>query len=185
MSDLAIDSEGAGAWAAGWYRAIIVPAYTTTRAKVFETRDMLAKNATSRNLFVCVAVAGDVFVPIDPNPAKRILTTGPGGTRTIRATYNYKPIDWPLTTEKVAAIKASRERYKNVQGRWPDAEAQATSLSTARLGQLAKALGFDIPFSGGRFDASVLIGQQLDVRLKLDEKGFNEVAAVSLLGSHV
>ena len=74
LSDLATPEEGAGAWARGWYKALTVDGYQTGRGKVFQTSDVLAKDPASRNLFICVAVSGDFYVPSDPDPAKRKLT---------------------------------------------------------------------------------------------------------------
>jgi hypothetical protein len=183
LSDIAAPEEGAGAWPKGWFRAIILPGYTTGKGTVMETQDKLARDPVSRNLFLCFAVQGDIYVPSDPDPTKRKLSPGPGGTRNIRATYNYAPDD--MTVARLALIKDARESYKGVQGAWPDKAIQASSLSLGRLGQLEKACGFKLPFTGGRFDPAPFVGLKLDIRLIIDEKGFSEVAAVALGGSHV
>jgi len=189
LSDLATPEEGAGAWAKGWYRATIIGGYNTTRGKVFQTSDAVAKDPSSRNLFICVAVNGEAFVPSDADPSKRKLTKGPGGIRNIRVTFNYRPNDF--TADRIAQVKRAREQYKGVQGAWPDKDIQASSLSLGRLGQLEKALGFKLPFAGGRFNPQPFVSQQLDVRLTITEEdgdrkgGFSEVAAVASSGSHV
>jgi hypothetical protein len=189
LSDLATPEEGAGAWAQGWYRGTVLDGYATGRGKVMQTIDLPSKDALSRNLFICIAVNGDVFVPSDPNPAKRVLAKGPGGVRNIRATYNYRPSDF--TPERIAAVKNARAQYKATQGAWPDADIQRSSLALGQLGQLEKAIGFKLPVEGGRINPAPFVKQQLDVRLTItveSEKqrgGFSEVAAVAASGSHV
>jgi hypothetical protein len=183
LSDIAAPEEGAGAWPKGWFRAVVLPGYSTGKGNVMETTDKLARDPASRNLFLCLAVAGDVFIPSDPDPSKRTLTKGPGGVRNIRATFNYQPDD--MTATRIALIKEARERYKAVQGAWPDKAIQASSLSLGRLGQLEKAAGFKLPFSGGRFATAQFVGVHFDIRLVIDEKGFSEVAAIAPAGSHV
>lgn len=183
LSDIAAPEEGAGAWPKGWFRATVLPGYTTGKGNVMETQDKLARDPASRNLFLCLAVAGDVFIPSDPDPAKRTLSKGPGGVRNIRATFNYAPND--MTAARLALIKEAREHYKAVQGAWPDKSIQASSLSLGRLGQLEKAAGFKLPFSGGRFATQPFVGVHFDVRLVIDDKGFSEVAAIAPSGSHV
>lgn len=187
LSDLATPEEGAGAWAKGWYRATVLDGYSTGRGKVMQTSDVVAKDPASRNLFICLAVNGDAFVPSDADPSKRKLTKGPGGIRNIRVTYNYRPGDF----DRIAEVKHARELYKSVQGAWPNKDIQAASLSLGRLGQLEKAVGFKIPFANGRLNPQPFVGQQLDVRLTITEEtekqrgGFSEVAAVAPSGSHV
>lgn len=183
LADIATPDEGRGAWERGWYRAKILDGYTTGKGTVFETKDVTAKDPSSRNLFICFAVNGDVFVPSSPDPAKRKLSKGPGGTRNIRSTYNYRPSD--LSTERVAAVKAAREHYKGVHGAWPDKAIQASSLSLGRLGQLETAVGFRLPFADGRFNPQPFIGQDVEVRLTITEEGFSDVAAVAKAGTHV
>lgn len=186
LTDIAAPEEGAGAWPKGWFRAVTLPGYSTGRGKVMETADVLAKDPASRNLFICIEVAGDVYVPSDPDPAKRVVSKGPGGKRNIRVTFNYVPSDF--TAARIALVKEAREHYKNVQGAWPDKAIQASSLSLGRLGQLEKAIGMKLPFdpSAGRFMPQQLgAGIRLDVRLTIDEKGFSEVAATAPSGSHV
>jgi hypothetical protein len=185
FDDLATPSEGAGPWPKGWYRATIVEGYTTGKGTAFETRDALAKSPGSRNLFLCVQVSGDVYVPSDNDPDKRKLTKGPGGTRNIRATYNYKPSDMQDPASTAARIKAAREHYKNVQGAWPDKDLQSSSLSIGRLSQLKKAVGFTLPYADGRFDVRPFVKQQIDVRLGIDDKGFSEITAVEQFGAKV
>jgi hypothetical protein len=183
LSDLAAPEEGAGAWPKGWFRAVILPGYTTGKGTTFETSDKLARDPGSRNLFICLEVSGDVYIPSSPDPAARKLSPGPGGKRNIRATFNYNPND--LTAARIALIKEARERYKAVQGAWPDKAIQASSLSLGRLGQLEKAVGFQLPFVGGRYNPAPFVGQRVDVRLSIDDKGFSDVAAVAPAGSHV
>jgi hypothetical protein len=183
LSDLATPEEGAGAWPKGWYRADIVEGYTTGRGNAFETRDQLARDSGSRNLFLCLVVNGDVYVPSDSDPSKRKLVKGPGGVRNIRETFNYRPRD--LSPERIAAVKRARDAYSKVQGAWPDKDIQAASLSLGRLGQLEKAVGFKLPFIGDRYDVRPFIKQTIDVRLVISDKGFSEVAAVAKAGTHV
>jgi len=188
IDDLAAPTEGAGAWPKGWYRATIIDGYSTGKGTVMETRDGLSNNGTSRNMHVCFAVDGNIFVPSDSDPAKRKLTKGPGGVRNIRETYNYSPAD--SSPERLAAIRRAREGYKAKQGAWGEkgTEAhslQSSSLSVGRISQLQKAVGFKLPFEANRFDVRPLIKQSVDVRLTIDEKGFSEVAAVAKSGEHV
>ena len=189
LSDLATPEEGAGAWAPGWYKATILAGYQTGRGKVMQTSDVTAKDPSSRNLFICFAVNGDVYVPSDVNPANRKLTKGPGGVRNIRTNYNYRPSDF--TPERIAAVKQARAQNKGVSGAWADSDTQRSSLALGQLGQLEKAIGFKLPFAHGRINPAPFVNQQIDVRLTItveSEKqkgGFSEVAAVAQSGSHV
>jgi hypothetical protein len=183
LADLAMPEEGAGAWAAGWYRATIVEGYTTGRGKVMETSDQSAKDPSSRNLFVCLALDGEQYVPSSADPTKRTLQKGPGGTRNMRATFNYRSRD--LSAERIAEVQAGRERYAKVQGAWPDRALQASSLSLGRLGQLQTAVGFKLPFDGSRFQPTKFVSHQVEVRLIIGEKGFNEPQAFAVVGKHV
>lgn len=184
LADLASPEEGAGAWPKGWYRSRVLPGYTTSRQKVLETKDALSKNADSRNLTLCLEVNGDVYVPSDTDPSKRKLTKGPGGTRQILVTLNYRSTDF--TAETVARVKSARAQYAGVQGAWPDKSIQAISLTLGRFGQLEKALG-KLPFdpTSGRFVPGAIVGAAFDVRLSIDEKGFSEAAAFAPSNSHV
>lgn len=184
LADLATPEEGAGAWPDGWYRAVVVAGYTTGRGKVMETTDSISKDQASRNLHIALKLDGSAYVPSTARVSDRKLTQGPGGERQMRATFNYRPDDF--TPGRIAQVKEARERFKGVQGAWPDKAIQSSSLSLGRLGQLEKAIGFKLPFVNGRLNPQPFVGQRLDVRLKLDAtSGFSEVAAVAQAGAHV
>jgi hypothetical protein len=190
LDEFAKPTEGEGAWAKGWYRATIIPGYSTGRGKVMESSDVLSQTAGSRNLFLCFAVNGEVYVPSDPDPSKRKLTKGPGGVRNIRNTYNYKPAD--LSEEGMAIVKNARANYKGKQGAWGEqgteaSRLQASSLSLGRLGQLQKAVGFKVPFSkeAQRHDVRPFLNQLVDVHLGIDKKGFSEITDVAKAGDKV
>ncbi len=183
LADLAAPEEGVGAWPRGWYRAHIITSYTTGKGKVFETSDVLSKDAASRNLFLCLALDGTAYRPSSSDPKERVPQPGPGGVRNVRVTLNYRPGD--LTPQRIAEVREARKQYAEVQGAWPDKDIQAASLSLGRLGQLEKALGLRLPFDGNRFNVSMLVGQRLNVRLTISEDGFNEVAAFAEAGSKI
>jgi hypothetical protein len=184
LADLATPEEGAGAWPDGWYRGEIIAGYATGTGKAFETTDQMAKDPVSRNLFICLRLDGGVYVPSSRKQSDRKLMQGPGGTRNIRATFNYRITD--LSAERIAQIKDARERFKDVQGAWPDKSLQASSLSIGRLGQLEKAVGFKLPIIGGRTNPAPFVSQKLDVRLSFNsETEFSDVAAVAASGTHV
>lgn len=50
LSDLAGPTEATANWPKGWYRAVVLPGYTTGKGTQFETRDVTAKDPSSRNL---------------------------------------------------------------------------------------------------------------------------------------
>lgn len=155
-----------GALAPGWYSATIIEGYTTRKAgKVFTTSDNPSAKGDSRNLRLCFAIE----VP------------GADAIQ-MQESFNYRPSDF--STERLAFIKEARAEYKGVKGRWSDTDAQRSSLAVAKLGAIEKALGFALRTTDGMAPAKA-IDQKVDVRLIVNEDGFNEVAKFDKAGSKV
>jgi hypothetical protein len=158
--------EPGGAWTPGWYKAEIVEGYATQKSgKVFTTEDTVSNKGDSRNLRICFKVSD----------AK-------GNERTMQESLNYRPSDF--TAERLAFIKEARVEYKGVKGRWSDADAQRSSLAIASIGQLQKAVGFpQLKMANGGIAAGTFVGQSLDVRLAIDDNGYNVVNAYAPAGT--
>jgi hypothetical protein len=170
--------EPGGAWPKGWYRAEFIEGYATTKGTQFTTKDEPSKNGTSRNLTLCLRIAGDFYM----NDGER--KAGPGGVRNTFEQINYRLDDF--TPAKLAMVKELRESNKGVRGAWPgQADQQRTSLALAKLGQIEKAMGATFKRTPLGLSASHLSGRAVDVRLGVDDKGYNEVTAFAPAGSRV
>ena len=167
LSDLA-EEPSQGAWPNGWYSAQIVEGYSTRKGTQFQTEDILAKNGESRNLRLCF-----------------VVTNAKGETRNIQEQYNYRPEDF--TPERISAVKEARAEFKGVQGKWPGgaADLQRSSLALAKIGAIQKAIGFSLKSTEVGLDASIFTGQSIDVRLTVDEKGYNQIKEVAKAGTKV
>jgi hypothetical protein len=163
LSAFAQPSEGA--WPSGWYKATIIESYVTKKGHQFITQDVLSKNGDSRNLRLCFAV------------------TNGKETRNIQQGLNYRVEDF--SADRLAAISEARAQYKGLQGKWPGAasDLQRSSLALAKLGQLQKAIGFPFKIANAKIDSSPLIGQAVDVHLRIDENGFNKISKFARAGS--
>lgn len=182
LSDIASPDEGQGAWPKGWYKARSIEGFATGKGTQFVTGDVFSKDRNSRNIVICFNVKGDVFVPSSTNPSERKLSTGPSGDRNLFYRMNYRPE--AVNAQTVAAIKEAYTRFKKVNA-FPSKEMQAVALSLGRIGQLEKALGYKLPFRDGHYDPTVATGHDWDIRLDIDEKGFNTIEAVAASGAHV
>lgn len=157
--------EPGGALPRGWYAAEIIEGYASRKGNQFETKDDVSKNGSSRNLTLCLRIS-----PKNGEP------------KNMQERVNYRPSD--LTPERLAFIKEVREEYKGVKGKWSDADAQRSSLAIAALGQIEKALGVRFKRTAdGAIVPGSLIGKKLDVRLGIDDNGYNEVTAHAPLGA--
>lgn len=159
--------EVGGAWPAGWYPGEIIGGYTTGRGKQFVSEDTLSKNGESRNLRVCFRLSSSL------------------GERTTFESFNYRVSDF--TPERLGQIKELREEFKGVRGAWPgQSDAQRSSLAIAGLGQFEKALGFRLKRTElGNLNPSPFVGQKVDCRLNIDEKGYNTITAFAPAGTRV
>jgi hypothetical protein len=157
--------EPGGTWNPGWYAGEIVEGYTTQKGKTFLTEDAVSQKGDSRNLRICVKVLRGEQ------------------ERTLQESYNYRSSDF--TAERIAFVKEAREEYKGVKGRWPDADAQRSSLAIASLGQIEKAVGASFKRAQGTMVVGPLFGKKVDVRLTIDEKGYNAITFIAPVGSHV
>jgi hypothetical protein len=156
--------EPGGAWAPGWYAAETIEGYATAKGKEFTISDSVSQKGDSRNLRVCFKV------------------TGPGGDRTMQENFNYRSSDF--TAERQAYIQEARTENKGVKGRWADGDVQRSSLAVASLGQLQKGTGLtSLRISEGGLVAGAFIGKKVDVRLSIDEKGYNVITAFAPAGS--
>lgn len=151
--------EPGGALTAGWYKAEIIEGYASRKGTQFETKDEVSQKGDSRNLTLCLKVS-----PKNADP------------RNMFERLNYRPTDF--TPERIAYIKEARAEFKGVKGKWSDSDVQRSSLALAALGQIEKAVG--LPFkrnTAGELVPTVLVGQLVDVRLRVDDNGYNEVTA--------
>jgi len=159
------DYDASGAWPKGWYSAEIIEGYSTPKGKVFTTEDGVSQKGDSRNARLCFKVVG------------------PGGEqRTLQDTINYRPSDF--TAERVAYVKQARIEHKGARGRWnDDPDAQRTSLALVTINELEKAVGFNLRNADGYMFPARTVGQKVDVRLKVNEDGFNEIGGYAKAGT--
>jgi hypothetical protein len=156
---------GQGAWPNGWYAGTILPEHTGQSGNTFTTEDNPSKNGDSRNLRIIIdAVNGEE-------------------TRVLFHNANYREFD--LTPERMEEVRAARQTYKGTKGRWPDTDAQRSSLALSSLGQLEKAMGHTFSRNGSGLDVTPLHNLAVDVYLGTDEKGYNEVRQVAAKGTRV
>jgi hypothetical protein len=167
LSNLA-DEPSQGAWPVSWYKARIVEGYSTRKGTQFATEDIPSKAGDSRNLRLCFAV-----------------TNSRGETRNLQHQFNYRTDDF--TPEKMAAIKEARKEFQNLN-KWPGnaRDLQRSSLALSKLGQLQKAVGLSsliFVAPGAGLDSSVFVNRDLDIKLGVDENGFNEAREFAPAGS--
>lgn len=162
LSDVA--AEPGGAWPNGWYRATIIEGYATGRGHQFQTGDGVSKKGDSRNLMLCFNVVSAT------------------AERNMQESFNYRGSDFGR--ERLAFIKEERLANKDLK-RWPDVDAQRTSLAVAKIGQFQKAIGFtELKLtSEGGIISGVFVGQAVDVRLGVDENGYNVITAFAPAGT--
>jgi hypothetical protein len=158
LSDLAAEASG-GALKAGWYAAEVIEGYATRKGHQFTTEDTVSQKGDSRNLRICLKI----------------------GERNLQTSFNYRVTDF--SPERIAHIKELREEFKGVQGKWADADGQRSSLAIAKLGQFQKAVGFTFKRTPtGQIVASPFVGQKIDVRLNVNEEGYNDVKEFAKAG---
>jgi hypothetical protein len=167
LSELA-EEPSQGAWPTGWYAATIVEGYATRKGTQFVTEDFLSGKGDSRNLRICVQIRN----------AK-------GETRNMNQLYNYRFDD--LSLERISAIQEARQEFKGVQGKWPGgaSDLQRSSLALAKLGAIQKAVGFKLNKTSVGVSVLTLIDQSVDVRLVIDENGYNEIKEIAKAGLKV
>jgi hypothetical protein len=154
LSDVA-DEPGEGAWPLGWYRATILPGFTSRTGRAFQTEDTLSKAGDSRNLTITLNIKRD----------------GRDQTgRNMFTSRNYRIED--LTAANVERIKSG------------DAD-QRLRISLGKLGQIEKAVGQAFKrHPDGYLIAGSLVGRQVDVRLGMDKADkYNEVTAFAPAGT--
>ncbi len=158
--------EPGGAWPTGWYKSEIVEGYSTAKSgKEYHTEDAVSTKGDSRNLRLCVKI-----------------TRADGDSRTLQESFNYRPSDF--TAERLAFIKSSREDNKGAKGRWADTDAQRSSLAIAKIGQIQKACGHaEIKLANGGIAVGPFIGATPDVRVGIDENGYNIITGFSPAGT--
>jgi hypothetical protein len=158
--------EVGGAWPNGWYSATVIEGYSTSKGTQFTTSDDVSKAGDSRNFRICVSMDG-----------------GKLGTRNTFTSINYRTTDF--SADRLTAVKEAREQFKGTRGAWiGQTDLQRTSLALAQLGQLEGALGFRLKLHpAGYILASSLVGQKMDVRLTMGDKGYNEINAFDKAGT--
>lgn len=159
------DDISQGAWPNGWYSGVVREGYQSKKGKQFLTEDAPSKQGDSRNLALAIT-----------------LTNVKGEERNIQDSTNYRVTDF--TPERLAFVKEARTEYKGVKGRWPNADVQRSSLAIASLGAIERAFGHGFKRApNGALVTAPFVGQKVDVRLKTNEKGFNEIAEFAPAGT--
>lgn len=154
--------EPGGAWK-GWFKAEIIPGYTTGKGKVFTTEDVASKDGMSRNLRLCLAI------------------TNGKQTRNNFTSFNYRVEDFDK--HRMAAVEQARKTFTGVQ-KWPDSDLQRTSLALAKLGQAVKAASVKLRRrEDGVLIADAFVGGKADVYLTINEKGFNDITQFAAPGT--
>lgn len=159
--------EPGGAWPKGWYPGEVLEGYSTRNGKVIQTSDTASKDGTSRNLRIAYS-----------------LTRKDKQTRNINVLVNYRVTDFD--PGRLQFIKELRDQFKGSRGGWQGYEdAQRTSLSITQLGQIEKALGTRLKRTEqGNLVAGQFVGKKFDLRLTIDENGYNDVNAFAPVGTH-
>jgi hypothetical protein len=157
--DESFEAPAGGAWPKGWYSATILEGYSTPKGTVFTTSDNTSKDGASRNLKLCFKVSKGTQ------------------SRNLQENFNYRVSDFE--PERIAHIKAMREEFKDVQGQWPDRDAQRSSLSLVHFRNFKSVLGHGVQLNGGGgVDPSQFIGVTCEVYLGIDENNYNKVKNV-------
>lgn len=162
LADFAEDSGGA--WPKGWYKAEIIEGYSTPKGKQFFTENNTSKNGDSINMRLCFRV-----------------TNAKGDQRNIQEQFNFRPTDF--TPDRLTFIKEVRQEYKGVRGRWADSDAQRSSLAIAKIATIEKALTFSLRDRHGNTQPARAVGHSLDVRLGINEEGYNEITGFDVAGA--
>jgi hypothetical protein len=157
--------EVGGAWPKGWYAATIIEGYATPKGKQFSTGDTPSQKGDSRNLRLC------------------LKATDGKSERTMQESFNYRQGDF--SAERLAFIAEARTENKGLKN-WADKDAQRSSLAIGKLGQIGKAIaeGFQFSINGnGGLNVAPLIGVAVDIRLGINDDGFNEITGFAPAGS--
>ena len=163
LSDVA--DEVGGAWPKGWYPATIIEGYSTPKGKQFTTSDAPSQKGDSRNLRLCFSASDGK------------------SERTMQESFNYRSGD--LSAERIAYVLEARTENKGIKN-WADKDAQRSSLALGKLGQIAKAISDTFQFSlngNGGLAIAPLVGAKVDIRLGINEEGFNEVTGFAPAGT--
>ncbi len=156
--------EPGGAWK-GWFKAEIIPGYTTGKGKVFTTEDTAARDAQnpSRNFRVCLAIHNG------------------NQTRNNFTSFNYRVGDFDK--DRLSAIEQARKAFSGVT-KWPDSDLQRSSLAIAKLGQMFKATGVKPKRrEDGVLIPDAFVGAKADVYLAINDKGFNDITQFAAPGA--
>jgi hypothetical protein len=149
-----------------WYPAEVIEGYATASSFQWTTEDTASKDGASRNMRVCFRV-----------------TNSSNETRNIWASFNYRLDDF--SARKLSAIKELREQYAGKKGAWAEKDLQRTSLAVASLGQFERAFDKKVRLSrteAGNLNPGNLTGYKIDVRLGVNEDGYNTVEEYARLG---
>ena len=164
-----VAQEAGGAWPKGWYPAEIIGGYNAGGYQ-FDTADTLSKGGDSRNLRIALRLS---------SPAAHADAEGnsvsAGATRNTFFSANYQT-DF-LTAANVARVKSNA-------GSKDDKAFTRLRIALGQLGQIEKSVGFQFQkHPQGHLLAEPLVGQKVDVRLGIGEKGYNEVTAFAPAGT--
>jgi hypothetical protein len=146
----------------GWYGATVLEGYATQKGTQFTTGDTPGKDG-KRELRLCFGIAVGNSV------------------QNRQRTFFYRPEDFSV--ENIAKVKALREQFKGQRSWAGQGQAQHFSIIIGELGQLEKAVGFKLArHPNGGFITVPYVGKRLDVRIRLGNKGFDEVAGFAPAG---
>lgn len=157
--------EVGGAWPKGWYAATIIEGYATPKGKTFTTADSVSQKGDSRNLRLCLSA------------------TNGTDTRTMQESFNYRVGDFSV--ERINFIREARTENKGIKN-WGDKDAQRSSLAIGKLGQIGEAIskGFSFTINGnGGLSVGPLVGQKVDIRLGINDEGYNEITGFAPAGT--
>ena len=155
--------EPGGNIAPGWYAATVLEGYATGKGTQFTTTDEPFKDG--RRIFR-LALG---------------LTVG-GSSRNLQKTFFYSPESF--SAENLARVKGMREQFKG-QKSWPgQGQAQNFSITLGHMSQLEKAIGFKLArHPNGGLLAAPYIGKHLDVRVRTDAKGYDDISGFAPAGT--
>lgn len=164
LTDFA-DEPSSGAWPDGWYKARTIEGYATRKGTQIVTADAISQKGDSRNMRLCFQV-----------------TNQAGETRNMFESFNYRLEDF--SAERMALVKEARAEFKRVRGKGPGdaADLQRSSLALAKLGQLQRALGFNLTVEGEGISTGPLVNREMDLRIGTDDQGYNVVREFAKLG---
>jgi hypothetical protein len=157
-----VAGEIGGAWPRGWYKAEIISGYSAGGFQ-FTTSDTPSKAGDSRNMRIALKVT-----------SVRNIQDGEGNSVEVGATRNtFFSTNYRLTDLTAANVQRVKDKTADTR----------LKIVLQKLGQIERALGLSfVRHPEGHLMPERLVGQQVDVRFTIGEKGYNEVNAFEKSG---